>query len=153
MRVLKYDRINEMVANEISCEVCGFRLFNCVASLSSSTLAFVDDSRYPGRCILGLNSHSECVDSLSVDEYASYFDDLRRAVRAIRRATECDRINIYLLGNNEPHLHFHIVPRFGEFTHKSPPTHFNDAREQTPIPPQERRSLVNQIQKELKNWT
>lgn len=132
-----------------TCGECGFKLFDIIAFLKSSELAFVDDSRYPGRCILGLNFHAESIESLSPGEYFTYFTDLRVSVKAIRLATGCDRVNIYLLGNREPHLHFHLVPRFGEFTSDYPPTHFNDNRRLSRLSSQDYRRLVRLIQDSL----
>lgn len=134
---------------EMECRICNFRLYHCIIALEVSTLAFVDDHRYPGRCILGLQEHAEAIDIISDDVYEKYMKDLREAVRAIRLATECDRVNVYLLGNREPHLHFHLVPRIGSFTNTTPPTHFEDRRIPHELERTTRDTIITAIRRSL----
>lgn len=56
--------------------------------------------------------HSTSLESLSDEEYRSFFLNLRVASRAIREAMQPDHMNYELLGNSNPHLHWHIVPRY-----------------------------------------
>jgi diadenosine tetraphosphate (Ap4A) HIT family hydrolase len=56
--------------------------------------------------------HATSLESLSEEEFRSFFLDLRAASRAIREAMKPDHMNYELLGNSNPHLHWHIVPRY-----------------------------------------
>ncbi len=84
-----------------------------IADLSISTLLLFRDQRFKGYCILSFAARrATSLESLSEDEYRSFFHDLRAASRAIRQALNPDHMNYELLGNSDPHLHWHIVPRY-----------------------------------------
>ena len=51
---------------------------------------------------------------LSDSEAAAYWRELLRVGRAIERVMEPVKLNYDILGNSVPHLHTHIVPRYGE---------------------------------------
>jgi diadenosine tetraphosphate (Ap4A) HIT family hydrolase len=38
--------------------------------------------------------------------------DLHRSARALRTALQPDHLNFECLGNTNPHLHWHVVPRY-----------------------------------------
>lgn len=84
-----------------------------IADLSISTLLLFRDQRFRGYCILSFAARrATSLESLSDDEYRAFVGDLRAASRAIRQALTPDHMNYELLGNSEPHLHWHIVPRY-----------------------------------------
>lgn len=93
------------------CKECGFELFHPVSELSVSALGLYDDARFPGRCVLALREHEEHFDRLPEPLWTGFIADLRAASRAIRLATGAKRINFAVLGNVEPHVHAHLVPR------------------------------------------
>ena len=84
-----------------------------IADLRSSTLFLFRDQRFKGYCILSFNLRdATSLESLSDAEYSSFFADLRDSSRAIREALSPDHMNYELLGNTNPHLHWHIIPRY-----------------------------------------
>lgn len=84
-----------------------------IAELDVSTLLLFRDQRFRGYCILSFAPwDATTLESLSDEEYATFCADLRTASRAIRSATTPDHMNYELLGNSNPHLHWHIVPRY-----------------------------------------
>ena len=84
-----------------------------IAELSASTLLLFRDQRFRGYCILRFSQRRvTSLESLSDEEYSSFLSDLRTASRAIRSALNPDHMNYELLGNTDPHLHWHIVPRY-----------------------------------------
>ncbi len=84
-----------------------------IADLSTSTLLLFRDQRFKGYCILSFAARrTTSLESLSDDEYRMFLLDLRAASRAIRQALDPDHMNYELLGNSDPHLHWHIVPRY-----------------------------------------
>jgi diadenosine tetraphosphate (Ap4A) HIT family hydrolase len=82
-----------------------------VGSLSASHLFIYPDQSYAGRMALVMSRHEESLDSLSREEHGLFCDDLRVAVQVMRLLFPHDRINLALLGNREPHLHWHLIPR------------------------------------------
>jgi diadenosine tetraphosphate (Ap4A) HIT family hydrolase len=84
-----------------------------IADLSISTLLLYRDQRFKGYSILSFEPwNATSLESLSDEEFQSYFMDLRVAAMAIRKALNPDHMNYELLGNTNPHLHWHIVPRY-----------------------------------------
>lgn len=84
-----------------------------IADLSVSTLFLFREQRFRGYCILSFAPwDATSLESLSDEEFRFYFLDLRIASTAIRKALNPDHMNYELLGNTNPHLHWHIVPRY-----------------------------------------
>jgi diadenosine tetraphosphate (Ap4A) HIT family hydrolase len=84
-----------------------------IANLQVSTLFLYRAQLYRGYCILRFEPwDATSLDTLSEAEYAAFCADLRNASQAIRAAVEPDHMNYELLGNSDPHLHWHIVPRY-----------------------------------------
>lgn len=90
---------------------CGFELWIPVADLSVSTVGLYDDGRFPGRCIVALREHHTALEDLDDHEAAEFMGDMRAVGRAVRSLTGAPRVNYAVLGNTEPHVHCHVIPR------------------------------------------
>jgi diadenosine tetraphosphate (Ap4A) HIT family hydrolase len=107
-----------LVNSENKCILCAPREPNNdwrreIARLKSSTLYLFADQRFRGYCLLFYDvRHETALDKLSQSEYLDFLFDLRLCVKAIRVALNPDHMNLELLGNTGPHLHWHIVPRY-----------------------------------------
>ena len=96
---------------DYKCPECDFTLYIPVAEMDVTVLGLYSDSRFPGRCLLALKEHCEDLVDLSTQTVVRMYEDVRRAAAAIRKTTGAQRINYAVLGNVEPHLHFHLIPR------------------------------------------
>lgn len=96
------------------CKVCNFDLYLPIASLRVSHLGLYNDARFPGRCLLVLNDHYESFEELPQHLMMLYMEDVKQSIHAIKSATGSDRVNIAILGNREPHVHSHLIPRYPE---------------------------------------
>ena len=83
-----------------------------IARLSCSTLWLEKDQRFRGYCVLILDRHATELTQLEPDVAEAFYRDLLRATRAVETAMRPDKMNICLLGNTVPHLHWHITPRY-----------------------------------------
>jgi len=84
-----------------------------LATLSISSLYLARNQTYRGHCQLVFDRRHACrKDQLTSDEWRAFSDDLFAAQHAILEATHPDHLNVELLGNVVPHLHWHIVPRY-----------------------------------------
>jgi diadenosine tetraphosphate (Ap4A) HIT family hydrolase len=84
-----------------------------IATLQISSLFLFRDQRFRGYCILSFDAWDATqLDNLEPSEYSAFFIDLRTASQAIRQSMNPDHMNYELLGNTNPHLHWHIVPRY-----------------------------------------
>jgi diadenosine tetraphosphate (Ap4A) HIT family hydrolase len=87
--------------------------WDIVGALSISTLYLATNQTYRGHCQLIFDRRHACrTDQLTRDEWAAFCDDLFRAQQAILEVTRPDHLNVELLGNVVPHLHWHIIPRY-----------------------------------------
>ncbi|MBI1277685.1 MAG: HIT domain-containing protein [Anaerolineaceae bacterium] len=84
-----------------------------IAEMSISTLLLYREQRFHGYCLLSFSAwDATSLESLSDTEYSQFMTDVRTASKAIRITCNPDHMNYELLGNSNPHLHWHIVPRY-----------------------------------------
>jgi diadenosine tetraphosphate (Ap4A) HIT family hydrolase len=134
---------------EYRCAVCGFALWLPLASLDVSTLAFYDDARYPGRCLLALHDHHEHFAELPAELTGRFVADAQRAGRAIQRAVGAERMNFAILGNVEQHVHFHLIPRGAESDPVPGESPWSTDVRGDPLPPSEREGIMSRIREAL----
>jgi diadenosine tetraphosphate (Ap4A) HIT family hydrolase len=67
---------------------------------------------YYGYCILVARKHAVELHHLPADERREYFDDLCRLAAALESEFRPRKLNYELLGNQVPHLHWHLFPRY-----------------------------------------
>lgn len=117
----------------VSCPTCGFKLWLPVARLQVATLGLYDDARFPGRALLVFDDHVEHLEDLPFERARAFFEDARTAARAIKLVASSPRVNYAILGNTEPHLHRHLIPRQprSEPAPERPP--WEDPRLRTPL--------------------
>lgn len=82
-----------------------------------------DNQNYPGRSIIILKAHRSSLAEVSVAEW----DDLKRVIDAFEKAFpiygasplnwSCLMNGAYGANGGEPHVHFHMVPRYKEGFH------------------------------------
>ena len=87
--------------------------WDLVAPLTVSSLYLTTNQTYRGHCQLIFDPrHATAPAQLSGGEWLSYSGDLYVAQRAIVSVVQPDHLNVELLGNVVPHLHWHIIPRY-----------------------------------------
>ena len=72
---------------------------------------------------------------LSDDEAAAYFREVLRVGRALERHYRPAKLNLETLGNTDPHLHTHVVPRYVDDESPGVPAAFMSARTKGPLLP------------------
>ncbi|MDX1873413.1 HIT domain-containing protein [Mycolicibacterium sp. 120266] len=104
--------------NQDGCPVCKFALWMPVAKLSVSRVGLYDDARFPGRLIVSLDEHYEHFDQVEPGLLSAFMADLKVASLVLRKMSNVDRVNIAVLGNKDPHVHAHVIPRrFDDVNH------------------------------------
>lgn len=138
---------------DYKCEECNFELWNPIASpdftkLSCSWLSLYDDDRFPGRCILAYDRHEEDFAYMDLFDMTAFMSDAQKVGKAIQKVTGARRINYAILGNAVPHVHVHIIPRYGSdpVPNKSPWNHPDKIR---PLNDEEKHRIINSIRSEL----
>lgn len=115
------------------CDACDMSLWIPIGGLRVSSLGLYSDSRFPGRCILALNSHYESLEDMPAALAADFMADLQEAARAVKSATRCARVNVAILGNKIPHVHAHLIPRYPWFEPKPDESPWADPRPRTEL--------------------
>lgn len=85
---------------------------DCVWQFPHS-VAFLGPWQYfHGYCILVARQHATELFELTTDVRHAYLEELTRLAQAIAHAFKPLKLNYELLGNQVPHLHWHIFPRY-----------------------------------------
>jgi diadenosine tetraphosphate (Ap4A) HIT family hydrolase len=82
-----------------------------LGDLPLSRVLLINDANYPW--LLLVPRRPDIVEIIDLDEAAQIqlMTEIARVGRAIKTATQCDKLNIAALGNIVPQLHVHIVAR------------------------------------------
>ena len=67
---------------------------------------------YLGYCILVARRHASELNQLLESERIAYFNEMCLLAKAIEVAFQPRKLNYELLGNQVPHLHWHLFPRY-----------------------------------------
>jgi diadenosine tetraphosphate (Ap4A) HIT family hydrolase len=66
---------------------------------------------YTGYCVLVARRHAHELSELGDDERRAYLEEMCLLARAIEGSFRPHKLNYELLGNQVPHLHWHLFPR------------------------------------------
>jgi diadenosine tetraphosphate (Ap4A) HIT family hydrolase len=67
---------------------------------------------YHGYCVLVSRRHATELSGLPAEERRAYLDEMCLLARAIEECFRPRKVNYELLGNQVPHLHWHLFPRY-----------------------------------------
>ena len=83
-----------------------------IARLPSGWAVIGDVQFLPGYCLLLGDPVVPSLNDLSCQARAQFLEDMVRIGDAILKSTDSFRINYEILGNAEPELHAHVIPRY-----------------------------------------
>lgn len=83
-----------------------------VGDMKAGTLYLFKDQAHKGRCALALKTHKKELCECDAQERTDFAEDLAKASGAIKKLWGCTKINLGSFGDTNPHLHFHIVPKY-----------------------------------------
>jgi diadenosine tetraphosphate (Ap4A) HIT family hydrolase len=75
------------------------------------------ENDYPGFCRVVWNAHVAEFSDLSSDEREHLMRAVYAVERALRRVMQPVKVNLASLGNQVPHVHWHVIPRFTNDAH------------------------------------
>jgi diadenosine tetraphosphate (Ap4A) HIT family hydrolase len=96
----KLATLNELPADEL------------VIELPHSAVLLGHWQAYHGYCIVVARRHCREIFELDPVERRSYFEEMCLVARAINECFRPHKLNYELLGNQVPHLHWHLFPRY-----------------------------------------
>lgn len=117
-----------------------------VADLPSGRVVLQQDADFPGYCILYYRRHVTELHELSEEERAALMEDIAAVARAIANVQRPAKLNYAILGNEAPHLHCHVIPRFPDDGYWGKPIWLRPADRKRALPPEQYHALGNAIQ-------
>jgi diadenosine tetraphosphate (Ap4A) HIT family hydrolase len=76
-----------------------------------------DEPDYPGFCRVIWNAHVAEFSDLEVADRDRLMQVVNAVERAVRRVLSPVKVNLASLGNQVPHVHWHVIPRFSNDAH------------------------------------
>jgi diadenosine tetraphosphate (Ap4A) HIT family hydrolase len=113
---------------------------------------------YQGYCLLVARTHARELSGLAAGERRAYLEEMCLLAQGIEASYRPQKLNYELLGNQVPHLHWHLFPRYANDPDALRPVWFAvDRAEQDPelrgkleIGPQERATIAATLRQSLK---
>ena len=119
-----------------------------IADLPTSRAYFNEDQFFPGWVFVVLKRHAVELYELTASERAAQVEDVARVARALASVYQPVKMNYELLGNQVPHIHWHLVPRLADDPEPRGSV-WRVTHELTVLPPNEVARRIGQIRAAL----
>ncbi|HKA63981.1 MAG TPA: HIT family protein [Methylomirabilota bacterium] len=119
-----------------------------IVDLEGSRVFLHDDQFFPGYVLLVLRRHATELYELSAAERLTLIEEVSRVAEALARVFQPVKMNYELLGNQVPHIHWHLVPRLSTDPEPHAPI-WRVAHEPAPLPPAAVRERIDLIRRAL----
>ncbi len=143
-----------------SCGICQLierikakEVSDLVAELPQSFVLLGDAQFYRGYCILFAKRHATELYLMPADEARALFDEMRTMAEAIAAVVKPWKMNYECLGNTEPHVHWHLFPRYeteNEELRRGPIWKRPDAERMVKLQDQDRRALIGALREQIR---
>jgi len=97
-----------------SCTACSGawpRADHFIADLGLSKAYLHDDQFFPGWTVLVFSRHATELFHLAPTERFQLMEEVNLVAKVVAQVFEAGKVNYELLGNQLPHIHWHIIPR------------------------------------------
>ena len=78
----------------------------------TSTAKLNPDQYFVGYSFVVLKKHALELYQIDDEDRREFLEDMSNVARALALAFKPDKMNYELLGNGQPHMHWHLVPRY-----------------------------------------
>jgi diadenosine tetraphosphate (Ap4A) HIT family hydrolase len=119
-----------------------------VVDLESSRVFLHEDQFFPGYVLLVLRRHAAELYELSAPERRVLIEKVSRVAGALARVFRPQKMNYELLGNQVPHMHWHLVPRLSTDPEPHAPI-WRVEHQPTPLSPAAARDRIEAIRRAL----
>ncbi len=99
------------------CPLCRPEKETVLWSDARCRVILVDDPDYAGFCRVIWQQHVKEMTDLADSDRAHFMAVVFAVEQALRESMNPDKINLASLGNQAPHLHWHVIPRFADDAH------------------------------------
>lgn len=100
-----------------ACKACGGswpRLDHFVVDLGLSKAYLHEDQFFPGWTVVVFQRHATELFHLAPTERCQLIEEVNLVAKGLAAEFDAKKINYELLGNQLPHLHWHLIPRLAE---------------------------------------
>lgn len=120
-----------------------------IAELPAGRVVLQDDGDFPGYCVLYARRHVCELPQLDPAEQPAFLAAIVRIAAAVQRICEPLKLNYAILGNEVPHLHCHVIPRYAADGWWGKPIWLRPAAARRPLPPERFAHLLAQLRQAL----
>ena len=121
-----------------------------IAELKSCYVILGDQQFYRGYCVLFARLHATELYLMPADDARLLFDEMRLVAEAIAAVVKPWKMNYECLGNSEPHVHWHLLPRFETDEMRHGPIWLRpESERKVTLDENDRRSLIGSIRHQL----
>lgn len=122
-----------------------------VAELPHSFVILGDAQFYRGYCVVLAKSHAHEIHLMAPDEARALLDETIAVGHTIALATRPLKLNYECLGNLEPHVHWHVFPRFETDPMRAAPVWMRpEAERKVILEDSDRQALIRMLAVELR---
>src|SRR5215831_9902543 len=82
-----------------------------IADLGLSNVYLHDDQFFPGWTVVVFQHHATELFQLAPTERFQLIEEVNRVAKTLAEVYQAKKINYELLGNQLPHIHWHLIPR------------------------------------------
>jgi diadenosine tetraphosphate (Ap4A) HIT family hydrolase len=123
-----------------------------IADMGLSMAYLHDDQFFPGWTVVVFKRHATELFHLAPTERIQLMEEVSRAAKILTKVFEAKKINYELLGNQLPHIHWHLIPRLATDPAPLEPV-WQVPHEQTPLSPTALQETIQRMQVELNQET
>jgi diadenosine tetraphosphate (Ap4A) HIT family hydrolase len=121
-----------------------------IAELKSCYVILGDQQFYRGYCVLLAKLHATELYLMPADAARILFDEMRLAAEAIAAVVKPWKMNYECLGNSEPHVHWHLLPRYETDEMRHGPIWLRpESERKVTLDEHDRRALVGSLRQQL----
>lgn len=135
--------------NSLSCKACGGiwpEPDHFIADCGLTRAYLHDDQFFPGWTVLVLKRHATELFHLSRHERSCLMEEISQVAAVLAEEWRAVKINYELLGNQLPHIHWHLIPRLPEDPAPMEPV-WRIAHDSTRLPPEALDAMVERLRK------
>ena len=121
-----------------------------IAELKSCYVILGDQQYYRGYCVLFAKLHATELYLMPADTARLLFDEMRLVAEAIASVVNPWKMNYECLGNSEPHVHWHLLPRYESDALRHGPVWLRpESERKVTLDESDRRALIGSLRHEL----
>jgi diadenosine tetraphosphate (Ap4A) HIT family hydrolase len=142
----------EPTVTDLTCKACQSRwpkADHFIADLGLSKAYLHENQFFPGWTVVVFKRHATELFHLAPTERIQLMEEVSRVAKTLAQVYDAKKINYELLGNQLPHIHWHVIPRLASDPSPLEPVWLVQ-HEPVGLPPLDLQTQIHRIQKQLR---